>query len=95
MKFILAAAAATALVGGAAFAQEPATQPAPPTASTAAPVSTGQAVNTSSTTTTDATGATITTSLTTNGPVPDTKENRAKYGGPMSHAGKRTAAKGN
>ena len=31
----------------------------------------------------------------TNGPVPDTAENRAKYGGPMSHAGKRTAAKGN
>ena len=31
----------------------------------------------------------------TNGPVPDTAENRAKYGQPMSHAGKRTAAKGN
>jgi hypothetical protein len=31
----------------------------------------------------------------TNGPVPDTAENRAKYGGPQSRAGKRTAAKGN
>jgi hypothetical protein len=93
MKIILAAAAATALIGGAAFAQEPATQPAPATAS--APATTGQAVNTTSTTTTDATGASVTTSMTTNGPVPDTKENRAKYGGPMSHAGKRTAAKGN
>jgi hypothetical protein len=27
--------------------------------------------------------------------VPDTAENRKKYGGPMSHAGKRTPAKGN
>ena len=31
----------------------------------------------------------------TNGPVPDTAENRAKYGQPMSRAGKRTAARGN
>ena len=31
----------------------------------------------------------------TNGPVPDTAENRAKYGQPMSRAGKRTAPKGN
>ena len=30
-----------------------------------------------------------------NGPVADTPENRAKYGKPMSNAGKRTAAKGN
>lgn len=41
------------------------------------------------------TGASVTTSTTTNGPVPDTAENRAKYGGPMSRAGKRTAARGN
>jgi hypothetical protein len=27
--------------------------------------------------------------------VPDTAENRQKYGGPMSHAGRRTAANGN
>jgi hypothetical protein len=31
----------------------------------------------------------------TNGPIPDTAENRAKYGQPLSRAGKRTAAKGN
>ena len=30
-----------------------------------------------------------------NGPVPDTPENRAKYGKPMSHAGKRTPPAGN
>ena len=33
--------------------------------------------------------------LVTNGPVPDTAENRAKYGAPMSNAGKRTAPAGN
>lgn len=38
---------------------------------------------------------TMTTSTVTNGPVPDTAENRAKYGQPMSRAGKRTAATGN
>lgn len=31
----------------------------------------------------------------TNGPVPDTKANRAKYGQPMSHAGKKTPPVGN
>ncbi|MGI8839322.1 MAG: hypothetical protein ACR2F8_00815 [Caulobacteraceae bacterium] len=31
----------------------------------------------------------------TNGPVPDTAANRAKYGRPMSHAGKKTAPAGN
>jgi UrcA family protein len=39
--------------------------------------------------------ASYTTSTVTNGPVPDTRENRAKYGQPMSHAGKRTAPAGN
>lgn len=38
--------------------------------------------------------ASVTVTTTTNGPVPDTAENRAKYGGPMSHAGRHTAAKG-
>jgi UrcA family protein len=39
--------------------------------------------------------ATFTTTTVTNGPVADTPENRAKYGTPMSRAGKRTAPKGN
>lgn len=39
--------------------------------------------------------ATMTTTMVTNGPVPDTAENRAKYGQPLSRAGKRTAARGN
>ena len=39
--------------------------------------------------------ATYTNQLITNGPVADTPENRAKYGQPMSNAGKRTAPVGN
>ena len=41
------------------------------------------------------TSATFTNMTVTNGPVPDTAENRAKYGQPLSRAGKRTAARGN
>ena len=33
--------------------------------------------------------------IVTNGPVPDTPQNRAQYGGPMSHAGKMTKPAGN
>ena len=36
-----------------------------------------------------------TTTTVTNGPVPDTPENRARFGGPMSNAGQRTAPAGN
>jgi hypothetical protein len=79
----------------------------PPTASpsTSGSATTGTSTSTTSTgvttssTTTSAdvagSNASVTTSTITNGPVPDTAENRRKYGGPMSHAGKRTAAKGN
>ena len=35
------------------------------------------------------------TELLTNGPVPDTRANRAKYGQPLSHAGRATRAAGN
>jgi len=53
-------------------------------------------------TTTDATGAQPPMSAAqgpaqamSSPPVPDTPANRAKYGGPMSHAGKHTAPGGN
>jgi hypothetical protein len=115
LKIILAAAAASALMSGAAFAQptdqapasgavNPSTGAAPADQTTtttttttpdAAVPATGAATSTSTTATDTATGTSVTTTLTTNGPVPDTAENRAKYGGPMSHAGKHTAAKGN
>jgi hypothetical protein len=39
--------------------------------------------------------ATLTSTVVTNGPVADTPENRAKYGQPMSRAGKRSDARGN
>ncbi|MDB5475491.1 MAG: UrcA family protein [Phenylobacterium sp.] len=39
--------------------------------------------------------ASYTVETITNGPVADTPANRAKFGGPMSNAGKRTAARGN
>lgn len=51
-----------------------------------APAAPAAAVNTS---------ATFTSMTVTNGPVPDTPENRAKYGSPLSRAGKMTAARGN
>lgn len=46
-------------------------------------------------TTSYSTGATMTTRLVTNGPVPDTPENRARYGQPLSRAGKATTPAGN
>jgi UrcA family protein len=39
--------------------------------------------------------ASVTVTTTTNGPIPDTAENRRKYGAPMSRAGKRSAPAGN
>lgn len=45
--------------------------------------------------TTNAAPASYTTSTVTNGPVPDTAENRSKYGQPMSRAGRMTKAAGN
>lgn len=40
-------------------------------------------------------GSTLTNELVTNGPVPDTRENRSQYGGPQSRAGQMTRAAGN
>ena len=95
---IISAIAATALIGGAAYAQDQSTTTT--TTTTAAPMpapaaTTGTATSTSVTTSDPSTGASATVTTLTNGPVPDTKENRAKYGQPMSNAGKRTPAKGN
>jgi hypothetical protein len=129
------ATAAVALLGGAAYAQQP--QPpaaptpgsvtgdwngahapsddkqyqekvvvpvgAPPPADTASPSSVAEAApppapaaDTSAiAATSTATNASFTNITVTNGPVPDTMENRQKYGQPLSRAGKRTAAKSN
>jgi len=44
---------------------------------------------------TPAPAATVVAATVTNGPIPDTAANRAKYGGPMSHAGKKSQPAGN
>lgn len=101
--------AATA-IAGAASAQDqaapaPADQAAPPAAAqpdanaaqsaapapAAAPASDTSGYNVGTPRTNPETGAQIIT----NGPVPDTPENRARFGKPNSHAGRRTAAAGN
>jgi len=88
--------AGTAMAGDDHAAQTTTTQSAA-SAETSVPAEavTPSANVVSSTTTVDSTGATVTTELVTNGPVPDTPQNRARYGQPMSHAGKATAPKGN
>jgi hypothetical protein len=119
LTYLATATAAVALLGGAAFAQDPAKTETPPAAEAAPPADTPPATDaappadtaappadtsTTASTSTDVTApaattasanASFTTMTVTNGPVPDTKENRAKYGQPMSRAGKMTAAKGN
>ena len=74
------------------------TAPMPMPAADPAPADAGASVTTTTTAAADtgaAANASYTTMTVTNGPVPDTAENRAKYGQPMSRAGKRTAARGN
>jgi hypothetical protein len=128
LKYLLTAAAATAVLGGAAYAQVGSSMPstsAPPQSApanpdpNAAPSSNmpsssmpsgpvNAPAGTSSTTTTTTsppgtaassataygTGASVTVQTVTNGPVPDTPENRAKYP-PLSRAGRHSPAKGN
>ena len=101
------ATAVVALLGGAAYAQQP-TSPvpadAPPVEEAAPPADTTADTGEPTTAPSDvtATSATsvagnvsVTTTTVTNGPVPDTAENRAKYGQPLSRAGRLTAARGN
>lgn len=73
-----------AVVGGAAVAQ-----PAGPSVS-APPESTAPDVGAHA-----EPAAAATTLVVTNGPIPDTPANRAKYGEPLSHAGRMSKAAGN
>jgi len=74
----------------------PAAEPAPPAdASATSTTTTASADVTAPAATSAAANASFTTMTVTNGPVPDTKENRAKYGQPLSRAGKMTTARGN
>jgi hypothetical protein len=143
LNYLVTATAAVALLGGAAYAQQPQPQKGPtpgsvtgdwngahsppddkqyqekvkvplgstpPAEETAPPADTSAPAATSSTdtsttasadttaapaATTASTNASFTNTTVTNGPVPDTRENRAKYGQPLSRAGRMTAARGN
>ena len=108
-RLMIAAAATATLLAGAALAQAPAasgsnfkqsadTAVNPPAADTApytAPVDSTTVAPAAGAPTERAPAATAGTDLVTNGPVPDTRENRAKYGMPMSNAGRHTKAAGN
>ena len=100
------ALAASALMAGAAAAQPlPPADPAAPDTSAQMPADTTTAdhmqMSTPAATTTAADVAATTgqpvvhTQLVTMQPIPDTPENRAKFGQPLSRAGKRTAPAGN
>jgi len=76
-------------------AQTPSEAPAPPAPTASASTETAPAAPAASTDVSATAQSTFTNMTVTNGPVPDTRENRAKYGQPLSRAGKRTAARGN
>lgn len=63
----------------------------------AAPSASAMGADVSATVSSSATpvAGSVTVTTLTNGPVPDTAENRARYGDPMSRAGKMTRAAGN
>jgi hypothetical protein len=86
------AVVAAALLACSAANAQPAPTPAPAAASapSEAPAATA---TTTATTTVGADG--VRNTLVASSPVPDTPENRAKYGKPMSHAGRHTKAAGN
>ncbi len=108
---LLAVAALSGFIALPAFAQSPAPadpaetpppadqampdpQPAPPPPA-AAPMSPGALAATHQGADASAVTPETTVRVVTNGPVPDTKENRAKYGQPDSNAGKRSKPAGN
>ncbi|MDB5481911.1 MAG: hypothetical protein JWO83_2964 [Caulobacteraceae bacterium] len=91
-------AAVGAMAGAAAaqaVAQAEPSQAAPDTAATAPAAAARDTTAVPDQVQTPAPAATVVASTMTNGPIPDTPANRAKYGAPMSHAGKRSAPSGN
>ncbi len=99
LRTVLAASVGACLLGGVAVAQP---TPTPPPATAATPAASPAASNHTSpvsATTSAPADVTVTTRVDPNGnrhldianpPVPDTVENRAKYGQPLSAAGRRT-----
>jgi hypothetical protein len=76
-------------------AQADTTAPVPPTAADAAGNAAGNTPTIPDQTQAPASSSATVSRMVTNGPIPDTPANRAKYGAPMSHAGKKTAPAGN
>jgi len=79
----------------ATVAQADSTAPVPPAATDAAGNPAGNLPTVPDQAQAPASGATVVAATVTNGPIPDTPANRAKYGGPMSHTGKKTKPAGN
>jgi hypothetical protein len=101
-KLLIAAAATAALMAGAASAQAPAANvdqstAVNPTPSVSDPTRTDTSLAPAAGGPSERMPAASVggTALVTNGPVPDTVENRAKYGKPMSNAGRMTKPAGN
>jgi hypothetical protein len=106
-RFALAGNVAACLAGGVAAAQVTAAPPPPSSmqpgmteqhapsapAENAAPATPATAAGANASVTVDASG--VRHILVASPPVPDTAENRAKYGGPLSNGGRRTEPAGN
>jgi len=85
---------AATLCAAALFAAAATAQPVnPPATSDATMTPAAPAPDTSESAAAPAPATTV--QVVTNGPIPDTAANRARYGGPKSHAGRRTKASGN
>ena len=74
------------------WAQEPAPAPVAPTPT---PVATAGVLSTPTAIVRAPDGSVVIHTQVASRPIPDTRANRALYGAPISHAGKRTAAAGN
>ena len=96
-SILIALTSATALAAGVAFAQDTAVNPPVAAPAPAADSSAGlPQAYASSDTLGDATKLKAgDPNVVSNGPVPDTRENRKTYGRPLSHAGRITAPAGN
>ena len=100
LKIATAAGFLVVAMAGAAWAQDtsgamtPATPAPDPAQAVGAPSSKAAPSADTSGANSSATASAQDTTV-TNGPVPDTADNRAKYGAPMSHAGKKTKPAGN
>lgn len=107
MRFgnISAFAVVTVLLSGAAFAQEQSSASAPssdqqaPSSSQASPPAASRsdaaAASAPSAMSSGVNASGVTTRIITNGPIPDTPENRAAFGKPLSQAGRNSKPAGN